>query len=181
MNGVIETTTGDLLRKGYVDFFNDGSFDASTESYRTDVPEEAAIRRPTASQNSRWTGSAWEVVDNLVGAKQRKQDEIDARTRVLIGAGFTYDGHQFSLSAQAQQNIVGLKTPIDMGWITFPHKCSTMDSSIEYELADAAAYYAWYAQAVGTIKVHYDSGRALKLTVEACTTVAEVDAVEDNR
>jgi hypothetical protein len=115
-------------------------------------------------------------------AKRTKQGQIDIRTQELISEGFIYDGHRFSLSDQAQMNIVGLKTPIDMGWVTFPHKMSTTEEDTpEYEVADANAFNAVYAQAVGTVKAHMDSGRALKKLVAACTTVAEVDAVEDTR
>jgi len=65
MNGVIETSTGDLLRKGYCDFENDGSFDSGSESYRTDVPEGAHVRRDTneSAQYDRWNGSTWEKVN----------------------------------------------------------------------------------------------------------------------
>jgi hypothetical protein len=182
MHGVIETATGNLLRAGYVDFENDGGFNAVTEAYRTDVPEDAQIRSLQYRAFSRWTGSAWETVEDLAHIRAIKNAEIDKRTRVLIGQGFVYDGHLFSLSEQAQMNIVGLKTPVDLGWVTFPHKMSTMnDDDPEYELPDLSAYYSVYAQAVGTIKAHMDSGRALKIQVAACTTVAEVDAVEDTR
>ena len=180
-NGVIDKSTGDLLRMGFTDFSNDGSFDSENEEIRADVPTTALPLSDIRYQHHRWNGSEWELVDDLAVAKVIKNREIDVRTRELIDMGFTYDGHQFSLSTQAQQNIVGLKTPIDLGWVTFPHKCSTIDDTIEYELPDAAAYYAWYGTAVGTIKAHYDSGRALKIVVEACSTIAEVDAVEDSR
>jgi len=117
----------------------------------------------------------------LTTALRNKLAAVDARTRELIAAGFTYDGHLFSLSEQAQMNIVGLKTPIDKGWISVPHSVSTNDDSVEYALADATVYEEWYATAVGTIKAHYDSGRTLKKTMSACTTVAELAAVEDPR
>ena len=60
MNGVHETATGDLLRAGFCDFLNDGSFDAATETYRTDVPEPAKVRYHTGlATMHRWNGSAW--------------------------------------------------------------------------------------------------------------------------
>lgn len=66
MNGVIETTTGDLLRAGVnVDFVNDGSFDAGTETIRTDVPMPPKRKGQRGVANKhRWNGSAWaEVAD----------------------------------------------------------------------------------------------------------------------
>lgn len=182
MNGVIETATGNLLRTGYTDFENDGSFNADTESYRTDVPWDAQIKSLEYRAFSRWTGTEWVSIEDPAHIKAIKCAEIDKKTRALISQGFTYDGHVFSLSEQAQMNVVGLKTPIDMGWVTFPHKMSTMMPDIpEYVVADAAAYYNIYATAVGTIKAHMDSGRDIKKLVAACATVEEIDAIEDDR
>ena len=114
--------------------------------------------------------------------KEEKQAAIDKRTAELIGAGFTFGGHRFSLSPQAQQNIVGLVKPIELGWVTFPHSMSTVESaSPEYLVADAATFNLLYQTAVGTIKVHMDSGRTLKKYVANCSTLAEVDAIEDTR
>ena len=62
-NGVIETATGDLLRAGFCDFESDGSFDAGTETMRTDCPCPANIRGdPEETQMHQWTGSAWQLV-----------------------------------------------------------------------------------------------------------------------
>ena len=114
-------------------------------------------------------------------AKIAKKADIDAKTGALIAGGFDYDNHHFSLSPGAQMNLVGLQKGIDAGAITFPHKMSTDDASIEYSVPDEAAYTAIYLTAVGTVKAAMDSGRALKLLVAACTTLAEVEAVEDLR
>ncbi len=68
-NGVYETATGDLLRVGIgVDFVNDGSFDSSNETQRTDVPIPAKLRGDTKYGNMhRWNGSAWvQVTQALV-------------------------------------------------------------------------------------------------------------------
>lgn len=71
MNGVIETATGDLLRFGNSDFENDGSFDAGTETYRTDVPAGAKVRCAEDETNmTRWNGSAWVEVAQPVPADQ---------------------------------------------------------------------------------------------------------------
>ena len=63
MNGVIETSTGNLLRWGYTDFTNSLE---SGESIRSDVPE-GAIRKgedypETATEMSRWDGDKWILV-----------------------------------------------------------------------------------------------------------------------
>lgn len=62
-NGVIETVTGDLLRCGFCDFQDDGSFDAATESYKTDIPFPGKVRGDDEEpMMHRWTGSAWTEV-----------------------------------------------------------------------------------------------------------------------
>lgn len=62
-NGVIETTTGDLLRCGFSDFENDGSFDGDTETYKTDTPHPGKVKGdPDETQMHRWNGSAWTEV-----------------------------------------------------------------------------------------------------------------------
>ena len=62
-NGVIEISTGNLLRKGYCDFSMDGSFDSGTESYRTDVPDDAIYRgQEGETQVSNWDGLVWSLI-----------------------------------------------------------------------------------------------------------------------
>ena len=59
-NGVIETSSGRLRRAGFCDFENDGSFDATTESYRTDVPHPAKVEGDDdETMVTKWTGTEW--------------------------------------------------------------------------------------------------------------------------
>jgi len=63
-NGVIETSTGDLLRAGYCDFENDGSFNPEIESYMTSIPNPGKTKgSPFFTKMDRWTGSGWIEVD----------------------------------------------------------------------------------------------------------------------
>lgn len=63
MNGVILIASGNLIRAGFSDFLNDGSFDPATDSYRTDVPEPPLVYRAgTAGQFHRWDGDEWVLV-----------------------------------------------------------------------------------------------------------------------
>ena len=59
--GVIETTSGDLLRAGFCDFTTDGSFcQAGTETERTDAPHPAKVKGdPDETMMHRWNGSTW--------------------------------------------------------------------------------------------------------------------------
>jgi hypothetical protein len=62
-NGVIETSSGDLLRAGYCDFTGDGSFDSGTETERTDCPHPAMTKGdPDETNMHRWNGSIWTEV-----------------------------------------------------------------------------------------------------------------------
>lgn len=59
-NGVIETSSGDLLRAGKVDWTLDGSFDGTIETVRTDVPTPPKVRgNRNFPQYRRWNGAAW--------------------------------------------------------------------------------------------------------------------------
>jgi len=67
LNAVIETATGDLLRVGYSDFENDGSFDGGTETFFADIPPAIIKIRGVlgALKMNRWTGSEWVEVDQI--------------------------------------------------------------------------------------------------------------------
>lgn len=63
-NGVYETATGDLLRAGFTDFVNDGSFDSGTETNRSDLPFPGKAKGSIHHDKMhRWNGSAWIEVD----------------------------------------------------------------------------------------------------------------------
>ena len=175
--GVIKTATGELLRSGYCDFENDGSFDSATETYREDVPDDATVRREAGSYSS-WDGSAWVTKqESLVSHKKRKKRAIDAKTVSLIVKGFTFDGDVFSTSIRAQINWNNLKhSESDFTW---PVEISTRNGGA-YSLTQANLPSFWLASR-DHIKGHYDSGRALRVQVNAATTHAEVDAVVDTR
>ena len=59
-NGVIETSTGDLLRAGFCNFSTDGKFNSLTETIRSDVPVPFYVRgKKHAPTFHRWNGSVW--------------------------------------------------------------------------------------------------------------------------
>lgn len=117
----------------------------------------------------------------LAAAKKAKMDAIDNNTAEKIALGFTYDGHLFSLSTQAQTNLDGLMLANANGAVTFPHYMSTKDDSVEYEVIDGTALGTIYMTAVGTIKHWYDTGRELKKQVRDAADLAAVAAVVDDR
>lgn len=67
-NGIIETSTGDLLRAGFVNFTA-----GAGETLRTDVPIPAKVRdNEDFDKFHRWNGSTWEEVSNTPGKKKSK-------------------------------------------------------------------------------------------------------------
>ena len=124
-----------------------------------------------------------DVVDSgeLLAAKDAKNGQIDTRTVQIIGGGFDYDSRHFSLSTPAQLNWTGLLALDNAGLMVYPTTISTDDTGIEYEIANQNAFRTWSGAVFTAVKVPYDGGRALKLLVEACSTIAEVEAIVDPR
>jgi len=107
-----------------------------------------------------------------------RNKEIDTRTEELIALGYTYDSKQFSLSLNAQTNLIGLDNVRTE--LTYPITYSTIDDS-SYSVVDAATIHAMYLTALGTKKAHLDSGRVLRDSINAAVDIAAVNAIIDNR
>lgn len=113
----------------------------------------------------------------LSEAKKGRLSEVDTKTVQLISGGFTFDGNQFSLSQAAQINWVGLKSLKSL--MAWPVNITTLNDG-EYALAQANLD-SFIGTGKFVVQSHLDSGRALKSQILATTTIAELDAVEDNR
>lgn len=117
----------------------------------------------------------------LTEQKANKTIAIDARTDVLIAAGFTYSGKQFSLTLTAQAKITGaLQVKSDPGMV-YPISLNTIDDLDVYSVPDAADLSSLYLAGFLGMRKHVDSGTALKDAVRAASTQAELDAVVDTR
>jgi hypothetical protein len=118
----------------------------------------------------------------LPSVKQQKMDQIDAKTAKLVSVGFDFDGHTFSLSLAAQQNWTGLQVAISQGYLSevaFPFEIATLDNgTYDLQWEDAPTFFQNVLSALST---RLAAGRALKKQVEEATTLAEVEAVVDNR
>jgi len=112
--------------------------------------------------------------------KANKNLLIDNRTQELISQGFVYNGSTFSLSSNAQTNWIGLKQASSLGLISFPYDVTTKDD-LQHSIIDEADLTAFYATGLGTKSAHVASGRALKILVNAETTIEGVDSIVDNR
>jgi hypothetical protein len=187
MNGVIETATGVLLRKGFCDFTNDGSFDSANETERVDVTYTAACKKnDDTADHEKWNGVSWETVvetapEKLVGYKKKRKKKIDVKTSKLISNGFTHNGKKFSLSPEAQINGTGAKSASsEVGAINYPLTI-TQDDDYGYDVNSTSELNAYHLDGLGTKKSHLDTGRDIKIQVNDAVDEAAVDAITDDR
>ena len=122
---------------------------------------------------------------SLPKVKADKIRAIDANTERLIQLGFVYAGKVFSLSSHAQSYWNGLGNLTGNGLLTepddFPLEVNTLDDSSTYSIVNIADAVGVFATAAATLKGRLASGTSIKNQVRAATTVAEVEAVVDNR
>lgn len=118
---------------------------------------------------------------SLSVAKVNKIAAIDGRTEALIDLGFIHSAQNFSLSLASQSKMTAAHQIKDHVAFVYPVKWNTRQDDGAHEIVDSTEMDTFYLSAIGTIRAHLDSGTALKDAVRAATTVAEVDAVVDNR
>lgn len=111
--------------------------------------------------------------------KQYRYEQIDRKTFELINNGFVYNGHTFSLSDNAQKNLLGVYTAKEL--LTYPFPWNTKNDDFTYEIQDIAEMSTFFMTALGTKKAQQDSGTAIKIQVRGCITIEEVNAIIDNR
>lgn len=119
----------------------------------------------------------WEL--DLDKIKTDKLAAIDAKTSELIAQGFSFDGKQFSLSANAQQNLATIQTLIDKDLLDPESPLSTIDDEL-YILRkeDAPGFVqAGYARVIPTKML----GSGLKGQVVAATTQEAIESIVDSR
>ena len=105
--------------------------------------------------------------------------EIDYKTGKLISQGFVYNGVTFSMSTNAQSNLLGSFLAKDS--LTYPFSWNAKDDSSTYAIADVAEMTTFFMTALGTKKAHQDSGSALKNQVRDAVDIAAVNAIVDAR
>ena len=129
--------------------------------------------------------SGWWVKDlkvkcfNLEGYKEYRFEQVNLKSRDLITNGHSYGGFVFSLSENAQRNLLGLFTGKD--YLTYPMEYRTKDDLNKVFLNNATDVTNFYFSAMGTIQAHLASGNALKQQINDATTVNEVQLIIDNR
>jgi hypothetical protein len=113
--------------------------------------------------------------------KKLRYCDIDKRTGELISAGFVYQSKIFSLSQNAQINILALDETRNDPALEYPIKYNTIDDLESYNVVDADDLHSMYLTALATKKGHVDSGTNLKTSIRDAATKADVDAIIDNR
>lgn len=173
-----------VFKHAYYDLTVDSLYNATYHDIVT-VPDNHDFTPPITEQDWFWddpdfvtTAPVPDDAVYLAHLKQKRYDEIDLKTETLIAQGFTYDGHVFSLSSEAQINWTNLYQARAL--FTYPMDATTKDQDA-YSIADVATVEAFYQTGLGTVQYHLDGGRVLKVAVKAATTKAEIDAVVDNR
>lgn len=114
-------------------------------------------------------------------AKTNKKAEIDNKTNLLISNGFEYDSHIFSLSGNARDNWVDMKTfkdnttfyPVD------PIPITCQDETEYLMLKSNVDEFFQLGRSV--VKGYVDSGRELKKQVDAAETIEAVNTIQDTR
>lgn len=127
----------------------------------------------------------------LADLKAARFVEIDTKTSALIGEGFVFQDKTFSLSSQAQNNMLGVKAAIAdhraSGSIVafeaafFPITFNTLDDNDTVKLVTVDDYESFYDTGMSVVRTHLDGGTALKSAIRAAATKAELDAIVDNR
>jgi len=108
-----------------------------------------------------------------------RYEQIDIVTGKLISEGYVYNGVTFSMSVNAQSNLLGAYTAKDL--LTYPFAWNAKDDSSTYYIADAAEMTTFFMTSLGTKKAHQDSGTALKQLIRDAVDIEAVNAIIDNR
>lgn len=115
----------------------------------------------------------------LADYKTLRYNEIDAKSIELISGGFVYAGKTFSLSQNAQINLLALE--VDKNNMSYPIKWNTKDDADKYDIVDATDATNFHLTSLNAVKTILDGGTDLKDQIRAATDKAQVDAVIDNR
>lgn len=118
--------------------------------------------------------------DVLEVLKARKIGNIDARTREIIDQGFQFEGNNYSLSEAAQRNLLGIAQMHKEGVLPLPLSMPNIDDTF-FATLTVANIDAFVSAGRNGYASAAMSGTPLKNQVTAATTVAELDAIVDNR
>lgn len=116
---------------------------------------------------------------SLAVAKKKRIAEVDAKTFQLVSAGFQHQALTFGLGLYAQINFLGLKDR--KGDPIFPLTTGNIDDTDTITLSNGTEADSFYEAAWDGVNVHRASGETIKGQIRAAATIADVEAVADNR
>lgn len=144
---------------------------AHTVIFSEDVADVSAIDAAVA---------AHEPHKSLAGAKAKKSQEIDKKTRkTLRSATFVHNGKTFSCSADAQLMMVGFVSCKSS--LSYPVEIDTSDNSDKIALANQAELEAFHSDMIQAVQSVMGAGTGLKDSVRNASDQAQVSSVFDNR
>lgn len=120
-------------------------------------------------------------LNDLDDLKAYRFKQIDRKTGELVSAGFSYGGKTFSLSANAQINILALDETRNDPALTYPIEYNTINDLDSYSVVDADDLHNMYLTALATKKGIIDSGTTIKQQIRDAVDIAAVNAIVDNR
>ena len=116
---------------------------------------------------------------DLPTLKSYRYGEIDFKTGTLIADGFVYDSKTFSLSANAQSNLLGAYSAKEL--LTYPVSWNVKDDSETYQIADATEMATFFMTALAAKKAQQNSGTVLKAQITVAVDIPAVNVIIDNR
>jgi hypothetical protein len=115
---------------------------------------------------------------DLAEIKKQLRDAVDVKTSADIYAGFTFRGVVFSMSDNAQKNWAGIKLAVDPV-LDFPYALGGKDDvNIQIVMLQGMSDLDEFCRTVYLFKKNLQQqGTAQKIQVNACTTIAQVQAL----
>jgi len=170
MNVVIDLTTKRVLRAGAC------GMDINPETEEL-VESNFYFNPPLGSTIWKYENETF-AVDVLAVKKEEKISAVRAKTEAEEALGVPYNLHRFSVSPSAKSNWLAIV--VASAGLTYPFSAPTGFGSI-YEFQNAGDVQAFFGASMYFLKYWEESNEALIIAVTACTTIAEVDAVTDDR
>lgn len=116
---------------------------------------------------------------NLEDLKTFRNNDIDNKTGALISQGYIYKGLLFSMSANAQSNLLGVYAAKD--FLSYPFEWNTKNDDNTYSILDASDLTHFFMTALETKKAHQQSGTLIKVQIRDAMSIDEVNNIIDNR
>lgn len=115
---------------------------------------------------------------DLPGAKLDKIAAVQAKTAYNESIGVPYNNYRFSVTPAAKSNWLAVVISKDS--LSYPFSAPTGFNSI-YSFQDANDVVGFFGSSMAYLKYWEESDENLVIAINACTTVAEVEAITDDR